>query len=549
MTRYYLLVMGLCCLGCAVARKNGSDGLSPHQLGYRRGVLPEAGVNQGPPKSPATADEPLTVRGQSPETSRDAWSGTWDGRRPMQASRSSESSPRVAQADSLWTAPGSQSSVPPANNWGTGPGYTPTGPTSRGVPPTAGYLSTSPGYGMAAPGYGGQPNRYGPNGGAPLPPPSTVTPDPSPLGGGPLAWPDGRIPADLVINVEETTTGRFMVGAGVNSDAGVTGQITIDEQNFDWRRFPSSVDQIIDGTAFRGGGQRLRIEAMPGTRVQRYMVNFVEPYLWDTPVSLSLSGFLFDRNYFDWAERRLGGRAGLGYRLTPDLSVNVSGRGENVNIRNPRIRGVDALEDVLGDNQLWSGKVTVTHDTRDVPFFPTTGHMLELSYEQAFGDFDFPHATIDYRRYHLLMERPDSSGRHVWGNSLKFGVSGADTPLFENFFAGGSTTLRGFSFRGASPKDGGVTVGGTLSVLGSSEYFFPITADDMLKGVFFVDYGTIEEKIKVNWEDFRVAVGFGLRITVPAMGPAPISLDLAVPVAREDTDDIQNFSFYMGFGR
>ena len=33
------------------------------------------------------------------------------------------------------------------------------------------------------------------------------------------------------------------------------------------------------------------------------------------------------------------------------------------------------------------------------------------------------------------------------------------------------------------------------------------------------------------------------------MGPAPLALDFAFPVNHEDTDDIQNFSFFMGFGR
>ena len=50
-------------------------------------------------------------------------------------------------------------------------------------------------------------------------------------------------------------------------------------------------------------------------------------------------------------------------------------------------------------------------------------------------------------------------------------------------------------------------------------------------------------------DDFRVAVGAGLRITVPAMGPAPIAVDFAIPLNREDTDRIQNFSFFVGFGR
>jgi outer membrane protein assembly factor BamA len=36
---------------------------------------------------------------------------------------------------------------------------------------------------------------------------------------------------------------------------------------------------------------------------------------------------------------------------------------------------------------------------------------------------------------------------------------------------------------------------------------------------------------------------------VPALGPAPIALDLAVPVAHAGGDDIQNFAFFMGFSR
>ena len=95
----------------------------------------------------------------------------------------------------------------------------------------------------------------------------------------------------------------------------------------------------------------------------------------------------------------------------------------------------------------------------------------------------------------------------------------------------------------------GVIVGGELSLLGSAEYIFPITADDMLKGALFVDYGTIEEDLSIDADDFRVAVGAGLRISVPAMGPAPIAIDFAIPLAREGTDRVQNFSFFIGFGR
>ena len=79
--------------------------------------------------------------------------------------------------------------------------------------------------------------------------------------------------------------------------------------------------------------------------------------------------------------------------------------------------------------------------------------MIELSFEQAFGEYDYPRGELDYRRYFLIRERPDGSGRHVLAASLGAGVSGTDTPLFENYFAGGFTTLRGFHFRGASPVE------------------------------------------------------------------------------------------------
>ena len=422
----------------------------------------------------------------------------------------------------------------------------------------------------AAP-YGGAGHvSYGPGGGAGISAPrataqgygpSYSTYDGSavaqPYGGGPGRDPDGLLQplpsdyADLVVNLRETQTGRFMFGVGVNSDLGLTAQAIIDERNFDWRRWPRSLSEVTNGTAWRGGGQNLRIEAVPGSQVQRYIVNYTQPYLFDTlPISFSLSGFLFDRRYFDWDEQRLGGRMGLGYRITPDLSLGASIRGEQVDLHNVRLRGIPILERAIGENDLFSGRLSLTHDTRDIPFAPTEGHFLELSVEQVFGSFDYSKAGLDYRRYFLLRERIDRSGRHTLGFSFKGGITGSDTPVYENYFAGGYSTLRGFRFRHASPKIADITVGGQLSLLGSVEYIFPITADDMLRGAMFCDYGTIEETYdNIDADDFRVAVGAGLRINVPAMGPAPIAVDFAVPIAREDTDRIQNFSFFVGFGR
>ncbi len=354
-------------------------------------------------------------------------------------------------------------------------------------------------------------------------------------------------PVDVIL--EETRTGRFMFGVGVNSDLGVTGNITIDERNFNIMNPPTSWDDVLNGTAWRGAGQGFRLEAQPGNRMQRYMVSFTEPYLFNTPISSSVSGYYFDRNYFDWFESRLGGRLGLGYRITPDLSISTAIRAEDVNIYQPRVNNVAILNRSLGHSDLFGAKVSLAHDTRDIPFFPTEGHLIDVSFEQVFGEFDFSRFEADWAQYFMLKERPDGSGRHTIALTLKFGMIGSDAPIFENYFAGGFSSLRGFSFRGASPSENGVRVGGRMQLLGSAEYFFPLTADDMIKGVAFCDFGTVERDFNLSGDDFRVAPGFGFRINVPALGPAPLAFDFAFPIAYADTDQRQVFSFYVGFAR
>ena len=65
--------------------------------------------------------------------------------------------------------------------------------------------------------------------------------------------------------------------------------------------------------------------------------------------------------------------------------------------------------------------------------------------------------------------------------------------------------------------------------------------------VAFVDFGTVTESVSL--EDFRVSPGVGLRITVPALGPAPIALDFAWPVESAPFDEEQVFTFNVGFLR
>jgi outer membrane protein insertion porin family len=313
---------------------------------------------------------------------------------------------------------------------------------------------------------------------------------------------------------------------------------------------PTSWEDVRNGSAWRGAGQRFRIDASPGSKVNRYLVSFQEPYLLDRPVSLGLSGSYYSRAFRDWTEQRLGGRVSLGRQwVERDLSALITYRGEDVKVFNPSVPHgvVPQLDRALGTSILHGFRASIINDTRDNSFLATQGHYLEIGGEQVIGTFDYPRVDLDFRQYWMLAERPDHSGRHVLSLSSTVGYSGTQTPIYENFFAGGFSTLRGFAFRGASPVVNGVQVGGPFQWINSLQYLFPITADDMLHGVVFSDFGTVEPSVEIK--NFRVAVGTGLRITVPAMGPAPIALDFAWAVDKASFDDTQVFSFSLGFTR
>ncbi len=546
----------------------------------------KAPTDTDPPSTPST---PLAATARIRGQSGDGWAASTAGnndnyKTPMAATNAAQPTNRYTSSPSgqppatglIQTAPPTPGT--PAAYPGVGVGGTSAtanlAPGAAASPPAA-YTSQQPPTGAT---YGNNNYGYGPAGsyapqgsyGATIAPGVTqplgsnqsavapgVYPGIDPMAG--INAPEVMIPnqyqprvriAPLDVYLQEGRTGRIVLGGSVNSDLGVAGQVIIEERNFDIRRFPNSWDDVWSGRAFRGDGQNFRAELMPGNRVERYTVNWSTRNLFGyLPYSFSVGGFLYSRQFRDWTEQRLGGRMALGYEVTKDLSISSELRLEDVKLFDPRLAGVSELDDALGSNDLYTGRFRIAHDTRDSPFMSTEGSLLELIYDQVFGEYDYPRGQINYSRYFLMRERPDGGGRHTLASTWKVGITGSQTPIFENYYAGGYSTMRGFSFRGASPKVGDVQVGGELMFLGSLEYVFPLTADEMLRGVAFVDYGTVEQDLEINSENFRVAPGLGLRITVPALGPAPLAFDFAYPINHADTDDRQVFSFFMGFTR
>ncbi len=366
---------------------------------------------------------------------------------------------------------------------------------------------------------------------------------------------------DLLVRVQEAKTGSLMFGVGVNSDAGLTGSIVLNEKNFDITRFPDSFDDFMAGRAFRGAGQELRLEAVPGTQIQRYSATWREPFLFDSPYSLTVSDYYRTEAYDEYDESRLGTRITLGRKLNQYWSVSGSVRVEDVGVHDVPIWDPSDYQNAIGDNLVIGARAGVTRDTRDSYLRPTEGSILDVSFEEVTGLLPqegpitvpnspkswqaYPSVNVDFNQYWTLYQRPDNSGRHVLAYHGQVAWSGSDAPVFERYFEGGFRSMRGFAFRGISPQVDGINVGGDFMMLNSLEYQIPVRANDHLYFVTFVDSGTVESSMEIK--DYRVSAGFGVRFVMPMLGPVPIALDFGFPIVKGPGDHEQVFSFWLGF--
>jgi outer membrane protein assembly factor BamA len=171
--------------------------------------------------------------------------------------------------------------------------------------------------------------------------------------------------------------------------------------------------------------------------------------------------------------------------------------------------------------------------------------MLRVSYEQVVGDFAFGRAAGDYSIYRTVW-RDALDRKHIVAGRFSIGQIIGDAPIFERFYGGGLGSVRGFRYRGISPRSMGTDtpIGGDFMVFAGAEYTFPLVTD-LIRGVVFLDTGTVEDGFRVT--TYRASAGLGLRWTIPFFGPVPMSLDFGWPIAKDDQDDTQIVSFTLGW--
>jgi len=350
---------------------------------------------------------------------------------------------------------------------------------------------------------------------------------------------------DLNFVVEEQRTGAASMGAGYSDRDKLVGQLGLQIPNF------------------RGLGQNLDFSWEFGTRREQFLFGFTEPWLLDTPTSLSFRVYKLNQQYlnsFDFKRNSVSLRVGRRLQKPSNTTVSLG-----YELRDERYAdfssGYDQTDASFSPRTTSSFELTARRDTRDLPDFPTSGSVLSYSPELASS---FIAGDTDFHRHEVIANyyRP-SWWKFVIALETKFalidGFSKFDDEnisFWDKFTPGGidwwDGQVRGYPDASLGPRFSAVTdssgkdtgklaedvlgtnIGGRSMMTINLEYRFPITERQVI-GLAFFDAGNAWAGVgDFNPTDLRKSIGVGFRVLTPMLGM--IGFDFAYGFDRRKVD-------------
>lgn len=288
------------------------------------------------------------------------------------------------------------------------------------------------------------------------------------------------------------------------------------------------------------------------TLEQRYIINYLEPWFLDKPVSfrmLFIKEARTEKNIKTRETRyrlkRNSASAGFEKRFTERLKGEIFYEFALVKTYDVQPDIILSKEDT-GTLAISGIKPGIIYDTRDNPFDPRKGLLAGISVKAASGvllsETDFVKIILNGSTYKEL------SKYFVFALSLKYGMAQGygetrDLPLVERFFLGGRSTARGYEQDTLGPKGvKGSPTGGNAFFLTNVELRTSLGKTFGL--VTFVDGGNVWRRTNdVDLSELRYTAGMGVRYNTPV---GPIRVDYGFKLDREEGESRGEVHFTIG---
>lgn len=339
----------------------------------------------------------------------------------------------------------------------------------------------------------------------------------------------------LDVNVKERRTGSFSIGAGYSSVDKAIATFQVSQNNL------------------MGRGQKISTSARLGSRSSQYDIRFIEPWLFDRPLSTSFDLYKWEREYDEYTKDSLGVGLSVGFPLT-GLGLDEFTRGsvgyayDNADISDIADEASQVIKEMEGSNVTSSITIGIRRDSKDRPWNTHEGSVNSLSFEYAGGLLGGDAYFNKYRArsawYFPVIWDTVFLVQGRWGYVTR--RSGGDLPVYQKFRLGGINSVRGFDYASISPVDPstGDRIGGEKMMVYNLEYRFPLVAEQGIVGLVFFDAGNVFEKDE-SWtfSGIRRTAGAGIRWYSPI---GPLRLEYGKNLDRREGEDSGNWEFTVG---
>jgi len=298
---------------------------------------------------------------------------------------------------------------------------------------------------------------------------------------------------------------------------------------------------------FLGGIRRLSFFAKhSGLEPYHFNVKFVQPRFMTGRTSLTINPFIKREKEPGFKIDRVGNNFILQHNFSTYVDGYINHTFEHDNLSVSSITREQALNNTtIKLYNKSSIAIGLAHDNSSPAFFPNKGMFNAITFTLSGigfkSDFHFMRLLLEFRRYKQIVEGWIFAYRTKWG---WMNPTSGDlfTPIEERFYAGGSSSVRGWERSQLGPKsDEGRPLGGNSYLEGSGELRFPIWRK--LSGVTFIDFGNVWQRSSgYVFSELHYAGGLGLRFKTPI---GPIRFDVAVPIF-EDKKPVQ---FHISVGQ